>query len=53
MRIYPWDRDKVDISVMPDQNKLILANASGDAPDVAASINYSIPFELGISSLKI
>jgi len=39
---------KVDISVMPDQNKLILANASGDAPDVAASINYSIPFELGI-----
>lgn len=39
---------KVDISIMPDQNKLILANASGDAPDVAASINYSIPFELGI-----
>lgn len=39
---------KVDVSIMPDQNKLILANASGDAPDVAASINYSIPFELGI-----
>ncbi|BCJ95301.1 ABC transporter substrate-binding protein [Anaerocolumna cellulosilytica] len=39
---------KVDISIMPDQNKLVLANASGDAPDVAASINYSIPFELGI-----
>lgn len=39
---------KVDVSIMPDQNKLILANSSGDAPDVAASINYSIPFELGI-----
>lgn len=39
---------KVDISLMPDQNKLVLANASGDAPDVAASINYAIPFELGI-----
>lgn len=39
---------KVDVSLMPDQNKLILANSSGDAPDVAGSINYSIPFELGI-----
>jgi ABC-type glycerol-3-phosphate transport system substrate-binding protein len=39
---------KVDVSIMPDQNKLIMANASGDAPDVAASINYAIPFELGI-----
>lgn len=39
---------KVDVSIMPDQNKLILANASGDAPDIAASINYAIPFELGI-----
>lgn len=39
---------KVDVSIMPDQNKLILANSSGDAPDVAASINYAIPFELGV-----
>ncbi len=39
---------EVDVSIMPDQNKLILANSSGDAPDIAASINYSIPFELGI-----
>ena len=39
---------KVDLSLMPDQNKLILANASGDAPDVATGINYAIPFELGI-----
>jgi len=39
---------EVDVSLMPDQNKLIMANASGDAPDVAQSINYSIPFELAI-----
>lgn len=39
---------EVDVSIMPDQNKLIMANASGDAPDVAQSINYSIPFELAI-----
>ena len=26
----------------------MLANESGDAPDVATGVNYSIPFELGI-----
>lgn len=39
---------EVDISIMPDQNKLVLANSSGDAPDVATGINYTIPYELGI-----
>lgn len=39
---------KVDLSLMPDQTKLVLANASGDSPDVATGVNYSIPFELGI-----
>ncbi|WP_169793102.1 extracellular solute-binding protein [Amphibacillus sediminis] len=39
---------KVDISIMPDQNKLILANAAGDAPDVALGVNYAMPFEIGI-----
>lgn len=38
----------VDLALMPDQNKLILANASGDAPDIATGINYAVPFELGI-----
>ena len=39
---------EVDISIMPDQYKLVLTNASGDAPDVATGINYTIPYELGI-----
>ena len=39
---------EVDISIMPDQNKLVLANSSGNAPDVATGINYTIPYELGI-----
>ena len=39
---------EVDLSLMPDQTKLVLANASGDSPDVATGVNYSIPFELGI-----
>lgn len=39
---------EVDLSIMTDANKLVLSNASGDTPDVATGINYSIPFELGI-----
>lgn len=39
---------EVDLSLMPDQTKLVLTNASGDSPDVATGVNYSIPFELGI-----
>lgn len=40
---------EVDLSLMPDANKLVLANAANDAPDVATGINYGIqPFDLGI-----
>ncbi len=39
---------EVDLSLMPDQNKLVLANASGDAPDIATGINYAVPFDLAI-----
>ncbi len=39
---------KVDLSIMTDANKLVLSNASGDTPDIATGINYSIPFELAI-----
>lgn len=39
---------EVDLSIMTDAQKLVLANASGDTPDIATGINYSIPFELGI-----
>lgn len=39
---------EVDLSLMTDPQKLVLANASGDTPDIATGINYSIPFELGI-----
>ena len=38
---------EVDLSLMTDANKLVLSNASGDTPDIATGINYSIPFELG------
>lgn len=38
----------VDLSIMPDQNKLILANAAGKAPDVAQSIHFALPYDLAI-----
>ena len=31
-----------------ESNKLVLANASGDAPDIATGINYAQPYELAI-----
>ncbi|HWT73219.1 MAG TPA: extracellular solute-binding protein [Mobilitalea sp.] len=39
---------QVDLSVITDANKLILANSSGNAPDIATGINYAIPFDLAI-----
>ncbi|SFB75002.1 extracellular solute-binding protein [Butyrivibrio sp. YAB3001] len=38
----------VDLCLMTDAQKLILSNASGDTPDIATGINYSIPFDLAI-----
>lgn len=38
----------VKLSIMPDEQKLILANASGVQPDVALGISYWIPYELAI-----
>lgn len=39
---------QVQIALMPDENKLILANAADNAPDVAVGVNHWIPYELAI-----
>lgn len=39
---------EVQLSVMPDANKLILANASDTCPDVALGVLYNTPYQLGI-----
>ncbi len=39
---------EVDISIMPDQYKLVLSNSAGNAPDVATGINYTVPYELAV-----
>ncbi|MCR5032905.1 MAG: extracellular solute-binding protein [Lachnospiraceae bacterium] len=39
---------EVDLCIMTDAQKLILSNASGDTPDIATGINYSIPYDMAI-----
>jgi len=44
---------KVTLSQMPDQNKLILANASGTAPDVVLGVDNWIPYDYAIRSAAL
>lgn len=39
---------QVDLCIMPDAQKLILANAAGEAPDVALGVDYALPYDLAI-----
>ena len=39
---------QVDLGIMPDANKLVLANAAGTAPDVVLSLQYVVPSYLNI-----
>lgn len=39
---------KVNLSVMPDPNRLILANAANQAPDVALGLTAFMPFDFAI-----
>lgn len=43
-QFYPGDR-QVKLSQMPDENKLILSNISGQSPDVAVGVNHWIPYD--------
>lgn len=39
---------RVDLSLMPDANKLVLSNAAGTAPDAVLSLQYVVPSYLNI-----
>ena len=39
---------KVKLSIMPDETKLVLANAAGIQPDVALGVSTNVPYELAI-----
>ncbi len=43
----------VKLSLMPDENKLILANAAGTAPDVALGVNHWLPYEFAIRGASL
>lgn len=49
---YPGNR-RVTLSQMPDQNRLILANASGDAPDIALGVDHWIPYDFAIRDASL
>ncbi|MDF2700140.1 MAG: transporter substrate-binding protein [Haloplasmataceae bacterium] len=39
---------KVKLSIMPDENKLVLANAANTQPDIAMGVNHWLPYDLAI-----
>ena len=39
---------RVQLSLMPDENKLILANAANRPPDIALGVNHWLPYEFAI-----
>lgn len=44
---------EVQLSVMPDENKLILANSTDYSPDVALGVNHWIPYEFAIRGASL
>lgn len=43
-----FKNDTVDISIMPSEQKLVLAAASGTNPDVVIGVAYSTPFKFAL-----
>lgn len=39
---------RVKFSIMPNESKLVLANAAGIAPDVALGVSTNVPYELAV-----
>ncbi len=52
-RFTPETGIPVKFSIMPDENKLVLANAAGIQPDVALGVSTNIPYELAIRNALI
>ncbi len=43
----------VKFSIMPDESKLVLANAAGIQPDVALGVSTNVPYELAIRNALV
>lgn len=44
---------KVQLSVMPDENKIVLANAANRTPDAAMGLSVTRPFEFAIREMVV
>lgn len=44
---------KVQLSVMPDENKIVLANAANNTPDAAMGLSVTRPFEFAIRDMVV
>jgi len=44
---------RITLSQMPDQNKLVLANASGQSPDIAVGVNHWIPYDFAVRDASL
>lgn len=44
---------RVKFSIMPDESKLVLANAAGIQPDVALGVSTGVPYELAIRNALV
>jgi ABC-type glycerol-3-phosphate transport system substrate-binding protein len=42
---------KVKLSLLPDENKIVLANAAGSTPDAALGVGQSRPYELALRGI--
>lgn len=44
---------QVKLALMPDENKLILANAANRPPDIALGVNHWVPYEFAIRNASL
>lgn len=42
---------KIDLSILPDENKIVLSNAAGSTPDAAIGVSNGRPFELALRGI--
>ena len=45
---YPQTKQKVRFSLLPDESKIIYANASNTQPDAAFGVTSAVPYDLGL-----
>lgn len=47
----PETNIKVNLSLLPDEQRIVLSNAASSVPDAALSVSHNMPFELGLRGI--